>query len=35
MLHTSLTVLASCTGTRSLAGRLIFLRMRIAKFAAL
>lgn len=35
MLHTSLTVVASCSGTRSLAGRLAFLRLRTAKLAAL
>ncbi|RYG55435.1 MAG: hypothetical protein EON56_05625 [Alphaproteobacteria bacterium] len=31
MLHTSLTVLASCSGTRSLTGRLDFLRLPIAE----
>jgi hypothetical protein len=35
ILQASLTVLASCSGTRSLADRLTFLRLRTAKFAAL
>ena len=35
MLHTSLTVVADCSATRSLAGRLTFLRLRTARLAAL
>ena len=35
MLHTSLTPCASCNGTRSLATRLTFLRLRTARLAAL
>ena len=35
MLHTSLTVAASCSGTRSLTGRWALLRLRTARLAAL
>lgn len=34
MLHASLTVVANCSGTRSLTGRLPFLRLRTARSAA-